>query len=157
MPTGRNPIGAGRARRARAAAANETPIVPRNSIAGRALVAVIAIMTFLACLTTGAVMLVQARGQRMAVGHRARGDDPGRPGGRAAIIDADVPEGGDARARLARHRARCGLYSKEESARLLEPWLGTGLALDELPVPRADRGQARAGAGARSRRIARDR
>ena len=26
--------------------------------------------------------------------------------------------------------------SKEESARLLEPWLGSGLALDELPVPR---------------------
>ena len=27
-------------------------------------------------------------------------------------------------------------YSKEESGRLLEPWLGSGLALDELPVPR---------------------
>ena len=28
------------------------------------------------------------------------------------------------------------VYSKEESAKLLEPWLGTGLKLDELPVPR---------------------
>src|SRR5258708_25472496 len=36
----------------------ETPIVPRNSIAGRALIAIVAIMTFLASLTTGAVMLV---------------------------------------------------------------------------------------------------
>jgi cell division transport system permease protein len=27
-------------------------------------------------------------------------------------------------------------YSKEESARLLEPWLGTGLSMDDLPVPR---------------------
>jgi cell division transport system permease protein len=27
-------------------------------------------------------------------------------------------------------------FSWEESARLLEPWLGSGLALDELPVPR---------------------
>ena len=27
-------------------------------------------------------------------------------------------------------------YSREESARLLEPWLGTGLSLDDLPVPR---------------------
>ena len=27
-------------------------------------------------------------------------------------------------------------YSRAESARLLEPWLGTGLALDDLPVPR---------------------
>src|SRR5499427_5046102 len=35
-----------------------TAIVPRNSIAGRALIAVVAIMTFLASLTTGAVMLV---------------------------------------------------------------------------------------------------
>ena len=38
----------------------ETPIVPKATIAGRALVAVIAIMTFLASLTTGAVMLVRA-------------------------------------------------------------------------------------------------
>src|ERR1700739_3414134 len=35
-----------------------TSIVPRSSIAGRALVAVVAIMTFLASLTTGGVMLV---------------------------------------------------------------------------------------------------
>ena len=27
-------------------------------------------------------------------------------------------------------------YTKEESARLLEPWLGTGLSFDDLPVPR---------------------
>src|SRR5262249_58331423 len=26
--------------------------------------------------------------------------------------------------------------SRDESARLIEPWLGTGLALDDLPVPR---------------------
>src|SRR5262245_45934687 len=37
-----------------------TPIVPKNSIAGRALVSVVAIMTFLASLTVGAVMLVRA-------------------------------------------------------------------------------------------------
>ena len=27
-------------------------------------------------------------------------------------------------------------YAREESARLLEPWLGSGLSLDDLPVPR---------------------
>src|SRR5262244_1916653 len=37
----------------------ETPIVPQATISGRALVAVVAIMTFLASLTTGAVMLVR--------------------------------------------------------------------------------------------------
>src|SRR4051812_43082704 len=36
-----------------------TPIVPPNSISGRALVAVIAIMTFIAALTLGAVVLVR--------------------------------------------------------------------------------------------------
>ena len=36
----------------------ETPLVPRNSISGRALIAVVAIMTFLASLTTGAAVLV---------------------------------------------------------------------------------------------------
>ena len=46
----------------------DTPLVPRNSISGRALVAVVAIMTFLASLTTGAVILVSTRGERMAVG-----------------------------------------------------------------------------------------
>ena len=32
--------------------------------------------------------------------------------------------------------AEVRVYSQAESARLLEPWLGTGLALDALPVPR---------------------
>ena len=31
---------------------------------------------------------------------------------------------------------RCGPIRKEESAKLLEPWLGSGLSLNELPVPR---------------------
>src|SRR6187397_3521545 len=43
-----------------ARARNLSPIVPRASIAGRALVAVVAIMTFLASITTGAVLLVSA-------------------------------------------------------------------------------------------------
>src|SRR5689334_21743841 len=43
-----------------ARARNMSPIVPRASIHGRALVAVVAIMTFLASMTTGAVLLVSA-------------------------------------------------------------------------------------------------
>src|ERR1700685_4129957 len=35
-----------------------TPIVPSDALAGRPLAAVVAIMTFLAALTTGAVMMV---------------------------------------------------------------------------------------------------
>ena len=48
------------ARRCRRKARNMSPIVPRASISGRALVAVVAIMTFLASITTGAVLLVSA-------------------------------------------------------------------------------------------------
>src|SRR3982074_3630422 len=43
-----------------ARARNLSPIVPRASIAGRALVAVVAIMTFLASITTRTVLLVSA-------------------------------------------------------------------------------------------------
>src|SRR5271168_3986821 len=43
-----------------ARARNLSPIVPRASISGRALVAVVAIMTFLASITTGTVLLVSA-------------------------------------------------------------------------------------------------
>jgi cell division transport system permease protein len=32
--------------------------------------------------------------------------------------------------------AEARVYSREESAKLLEPWLGSGLATDDLPVPR---------------------
>src|SRR5580700_6369789 len=45
------------------------PLIPRDSVAGRALVVVIAIMTFLACLTAGAALLVAdaSRGWRADV------------------------------------------------------------------------------------------
>src|ERR1700732_2833380 len=43
-----------------ARARNLSPIVPRASIAGRAVVAVVAIMTFLGSMTTWTVLLVNA-------------------------------------------------------------------------------------------------
>ena len=45
---------------ARRRRARPTPIVPSRNVAGRALVTTIAIMTFLASLTVGAVTLVSA-------------------------------------------------------------------------------------------------
>lgn len=112
----------------------ESPIVPKRSIAGRALVAVVAIMTFLASLTTGAVMLVESSAA-----------DWQSDVAREATIQVRPVEGRDLDADVARAveiaRAFPGVedvrpYSKEESARLLEPWLGGVLALDSLPVPR---------------------
>ena len=109
-------------------------IVPSSSIAGRSLVAVVAIMTFLAALTTGAAMLVVSTandwqadvGREVTVQVRpAAGRD----------IEADVGKA-VAAARAAAGIADVRAYSKEESEKLVEPWLGAGLHLDDLPIPR---------------------
>src|SRR5437870_3932306 len=104
-----------------------TPIVPTSTISGSAVVAVVAIMTFLASLTTGAVMLVRtaasdwqselAREVTIQV-RPAAGRDIEADVARAAGIARSFPGIAEARP-----------YSKEESARLLEPWLGSGLSL----------------------------
>jgi len=117
-----------------ARARNLSPIVPRASIAGRALVAVVAIMTFLASITTGTVLLVSASaaewqsevGSEITVQVRPQA---GRD------IERDVAAATEAM------RALPGIvevrpFTKDESSKLLEPWLGSGLSLDELPVPR---------------------
>jgi cell division transport system permease protein len=112
----------------------ETPIVPKNTIAGRALVAVVAIMTFLGTLTMGAVVLVVAAAsewqsdvaREMTIQVRPRaGRDIERDVARAAEI-----------AKAAQGIVEVRAYTRAESARLLEPWLGNTLALDDLPVPR---------------------
>jgi cell division transport system permease protein len=117
-----------------ARARNLSPIVPRASIAGRALVAVVAIMTFLASLTTGVVLLVSASAAEWQADVASEITVQVRPqGGRD--IDRDAAAVADA------VRSQAGIvevrpFSREESAKLLEPWLGSGLSLDELPVPR---------------------
>jgi cell division transport system permease protein len=112
-----------------------TPVVPKDSVGGRALVAVVAIMSFLASMTTGAVMLIRASAsewqsdvaREVTIQIRpAPGRDLNAEVQRAVAIARDFSPG------IAEVRP----YSKEESARLLEPWLGTGLALGDLPVPR---------------------
>jgi cell division transport system permease protein len=112
----------------------DTPLVPRNSISGRALVAVVAIMTFLASLTIGAVILVGGvAGEWQADVARevtiqvipAPGRDTDAIVDKAASVARAFPGIAEVRP-----------YTKEESAKLLEPWLGSGLSLDQLPVPR---------------------
>src|SRR6267142_295164 len=106
----------------------ETPIVPRGTIAGRALSAVVAIMTFLASLTTGAVMLVRAAALDWQSEVAREVTIQIRPAA-GRDIEADVARA-VAIARAAAGVAEVQPYSKEEAARLLEPWLGTGLQLD---------------------------
>lgn len=113
---------------------SETPIIPRNSIAGRSLVAVVAIMTFLASLTTGAVVLVRsAAGEWQADVSREVTVQVRPVDGRD--VEADLRKAADI-VRAARGIAGVRPYTKQESAELLEPWLGSGLVLDDLPVPR---------------------
>src|SRR2546421_12809081 len=112
----------------------EASIVPEDSISGRALLAVIAIMTFLAALTLGAVVLVRTAAGEWQAGVAREIPIQVRPSVERNV-EADVQKA------VALASATPGVagvrpYSKEESGRLLEPWLGSGLALDELPVPR---------------------
>jgi len=112
----------------------ETAIVPKNSIAGRALVAVIAIMTFLAALTTGAVMQVRTAASEWQSDVAREITIQVRPvAGRD--LEVELRRAADI-ARTFPGIAEVRPYSKAESARLLEPWLGAGLILDDLPVPR---------------------
>jgi cell division transport system permease protein len=117
-----------------ARARNLSPIVPRASIAGRALVAVVAIMTFLASITTGMVLLVSSSAAEWQSEVASEITIQIRP---QAGRDLET----DANAASAAMRAQSGVvevkaFTKEESAKLLEPWLGSGLSFDDLPVPR---------------------
>lgn len=115
-------------------ARNVSPIVPRSTISGRALVAVVAIMTFLASITTGAVLLVRASAAEWQSDVSSEITIQVRPApGRD--LERDV------RNVLETVRGTPGVldvraFSDQESGRLLEPWLGTGLSLADLPVPR---------------------
>ena len=121
-------VGLPRARRRTA------PIVPPQNVAGRALVSVIAIMTFLSCLTLGAVTLVRdtANAWQSQIS-------------REATIQIKPAEGLDMEAALqqAAGIARgfpgitgANIVDRAALERLLTPWLGSGLDIDELPVPR---------------------
>ncbi len=112
----------------------DMPLVPSDSIAGRALVVVIAIMTFLACLTAGGAILVAeaSQGWRADVSRDVTIQIKPRPGD---DIEALVAAAADIAAR-APGVADVHAYTKAESEKLLAPWLGDGLDLGQLPIPR---------------------
>lgn len=110
------------------------PLVPTDTAAGRSLAAVIAILTFLAGLCAGAAEMVAANATQWQGDVAQEVTIQIRPGpGRD--VDADVARAaGIARAEPGIAETR--IFSKAEAERLLEPWLGTGLDLSDLPVPR---------------------
>lgn len=121
-------------RQSRMAMRKTNQLVPENTVSGNALTIVVAIMCFLACLTLGAVTLVRDAAsdwqtdilREITIQVRPiEGVDTAAEAAKAATV-----------ARLFRGVASAEVISQEESARLLEPWLGTGLDLGDLPVPR---------------------
>ena len=118
----------------RRAGSGEKPLLAAGSIAGRALVIVVAIMTFLASMTAGSVELVASASLswRADIAREATIQVRPRPG-------RDIEQDAARAAQLARLTTGVGevrLYGKRESEKLLEPWLGAGLDIGELPVPR---------------------
>lgn len=111
-----------------------TAIVPERSVAGRTLMLLIAIMAFLSSVTVGGVVLVQ----KSAI---AWSSDVGRE---LTIQIKPLPgESMDSNLRLAVALAQATpgvasahALSLEESQNLIRPWLGDGLDLSTLQIPR---------------------
>lgn len=109
-------------------------IIPRETIIGQALSTVIIIMAFLACLTVGAVSIVNqtANGWQSEISREVtiqirpfddvEMDNAVRQASRLVLTFDGI--------------AKITALDAAASARLLEPWLGSGLDLAELPVPR---------------------
>lgn len=110
------------------------PIVPERSVAGRTLLLLITIMGFLSAVTLGGVVLVQ----KSAIAWSA-------DVGREVTIQIRPVEGevmdSNLRTAVSLAEATPGVASAhaltiEESQQLLEPWLGAGLDLTAIEIPR---------------------
>ncbi|MFA5901844.1 MAG: ABC transporter permease [Hyphomicrobium sp.] len=122
-----------RGRKPKAESGN-TPVVPPDSVTGRSLTLVISIMCFLACLTAGAVYMINESASAWL-------NDI------ASEVTVQVePRSGldmektlrDAETFLRSHAGvtKAVALSLDTSAKLLEPWLGHSDVLASLPVPR---------------------
>lgn len=110
------------------------PIVPEKSVAGRTLLLMITIMSFLSAVTLGGVVLVQKSaiawsadvGREVTIQIRPVEGEVMESNLRTAVSLAESTPG------VASARA----LTLEESQKLLEPWLGAGLDLTAIEVPR---------------------
>jgi cell division transport system permease protein len=114
--------------------AKTSQIVPPASVAGNALTVVIAIMSFLACLTAGAVYMVNQSAQAWVNDITSE-----------ITVELDPVNAADIEKKmtlvalfLAKQRGitRVKPLTADDSAKLLEPWLGQSTALSALPIPR---------------------
>lgn len=109
------------------------PIIPSNAASLRSLTVTMAVMSYLACLAIGALILVEravtnwtsALSQEMTIQVvHVRGQDVAAAVEAARAIAQDFPGVREA-----------AVLPEEAGAKLLEPWLGTR-TLEGLPVPR---------------------
>jgi cell division transport system permease protein len=114
--------------------AGAAPIVPEKSVAGRTLLLLITIMAFLSAVTLGGVVLVQ----KSAIAWSA-------DVGRELTIQIRPVEGevmdSNLRTAVSLAQSTPGVASAraltiEESQTLLQPWLGAGLDLSAIAIPR---------------------
>ncbi len=112
----------------------EAQIVPSASVSGHALTLVIAIMTFLACLTAGAVYMVNQSANAWVNDIASE-----------ITVELDPVNTADIEKKitlvslfLAKQKGitKVRPLSADDSAKLLEPWLGQTPALSALPIPR---------------------
>ncbi len=110
------------------------PIVPAGSVTGRSLTLVIAIMCFLACLTAGAVYMINQSADAWLKDIASE-----------VTVQIEPKEGAETDKTVAEVakllQEQTGIRSVkvmtlEDSSKLLEPWLGSTDALKALPVPR---------------------
>lgn len=114
--------------------ARSSQIVPSASIAGNALTVVIAIMSFLACLTAGAVYMINRSAQAWVNDITSE-----------ITVELDPVNTADIEKKmtlvslfLAKQKGITQVkpLTADDSAKLLEPWLGETTALSALPIPR---------------------
>ncbi|MEW5961951.1 MAG: ABC transporter permease [Pseudomonadota bacterium] len=113
---------------------SHAPIVPAGSVTGRSLTLVVSIMCFLACLTAGAVYLINqsaAAWMRDIASEVTVQVEP-----RDKVDSEKVVK--EVALYLSGQQGIAGVrpLTLEQSSALLEPWLGTSDALKSLPVPR---------------------
>jgi cell division transport system permease protein len=116
------------------AAPTSNPIVPETTVSGRALTIVVAIMSFLASLTVGAVTLVGDASREWQEDIVREVTIQVRP-----IDGVDLDAAMAEAVRIARETpgvTAARPLAAEENAALVEPWLGSGLDIDALPLPR---------------------
>jgi cell division transport system permease protein len=109
-------------------------LIPHDTVADRALTVVIAILTFLACLCAGGVVVLAASSAawRDEVSREITIQIVPRDG-----VDADAVVGkvvliASASAAVSSVRS----LSRADTEKTLAPWLGAGLDLSQLPIPR---------------------